>query len=194
MDVDGKSLKVLDYITHSIDKFRPKGRALIFCTTRNDAELFAAALHCDYYHAKMDEERRASVVKSWRDGSKKVLVATTALSTGIHYDEIQLVVNYGKPRNLIEFGQESGPGGRKLDVAQSTVFWDPKWKDQPLKLGQDDIGVAGMMEYVSTYSCRCVCLGKHLDDDQSGATCLQSGVIVLCDLCKKIVKEAAVVS
>lgn len=192
--VDGQSLKVVDYITQLIDKFRPKGRALIFCTTKKDAERLAAALHCDYYHAQVDNDKKASAIDLWRDGGKKVLVATTALSTGIHYDEIQLVVNYGKPRNLIEFGQESGRGGRELVLAQSTVFWDPSQKDQPLKPGQDDIGVAGMAEYVSACPCRRVCLGKHLDDDQSDTTCLQSGVVVLCDLCEKIVKEAAVVS
>lgn len=191
---DGQSLKVIDYINHLIGTFRPKGRALIFCTTRDDAEQLAAALHCDYYHAQMDDKQKALVVKLWREGIKKVLVATTALSTGIHYDEIQLVANYGKPRNLIEFGQESGRGGRELDIAHSTVFWDPTRKDQSLKHGQDDIGIAGMTEYVSTGTCRRACLGKHLDDDQSDITCLQTGVVVLCDLCEKIVKDSIIVS
>ena len=142
----------------------------------------------------MDKKQRASVLEFWRNGNKKGLVATTALSNGIDYDEVQLVANYGKPRNIIEFGQESGRGGWALDIAQSIVFWDPSQKDRPLEPGQDDIGVAGMNDYVSTCACRCICLGKNLNDDQSNISCLQMGVVALCDLCEMKVKEASLVS
>ena len=50
-------------------------------------------------------------------GLAGALVATTTLSTRIHYDEIQLVANYKKQQNLIEFMQESGHGGYMLGIS-----------------------------------------------------------------------------
>jgi superfamily II DNA helicase RecQ len=191
---DGKSLKIIDYVTEIIGKFQPNERALIFCLSRNDAEEFAMALGCKYYHAGINVEDKTSIVDSWRDGTdSKALVATTALGAGIHYAEVKLVVNYKKPRNIINFSQESGRGGRELEVALSTVFWDPKQPDWSLADNQDNIGVEGMTDYVTSCSCRRFCLGKCLGD-RTYRTCLQDATVALCDLCERRVKEAPVVS
>jgi superfamily II DNA helicase RecQ len=201
---DGQSLKLLDYIKKSLSDFRtPTERALIFCLTRADAEEVAEALGCKFYHAGMSEVDKKTVINSWLDGpektehqardEEKVLVATTALGAGIDHPEVRLVVHYKKPRNIINFSQESGRGGRQLSIAYSTVFWDPKQKDPSLAPGQDDIGVVGIIDYVSTSICRRVPLGKHLDN-QTYRTCIQDGTVALCDICEKKVGAAAAVS
>lgn len=193
---NGQSLKVIDYISDFICNFRlPKERAVIFCGTRADAEKIADSLgsQCEYYHAGLEPDQKEVIIESWRNGTLKALAATTALGAGFHYDEISLVVHYKKPRNIIDFSQESGRGGRLLEVASSTVFWDPTQEDQPLASGQDDIGRAEITEYVATCPCRRLCLGTHLDGE-TNKTCLKLGTMALCDLCKKKVREAPVVS
>jgi superfamily II DNA helicase RecQ len=208
-DDNGQLLKLMDYIKKFLNDFRsPTERALVFCLSRTDAEQVAVALGCQFYHAGLEEAERKSVIDLWRDGSantlamttephtgngRKALAATTALGAGFDHPEIGLVVHYKKPRNLINFAQESGRAGRQLKIAYSTVFWDPKQKDQGLAPDQDDIGVAGMQEYVSTSTCRRICLGRHLDDTVY-KTCLQDGTMVLCDLCKKKLRDVPVVS
>lgn len=206
---DGQSLELLNYIKKLLSDFQKNAseRALIFCLSRKDAEEFAGALGCKFYHAGVSESDKKSVIDSWRDGpdntlvttmgagdGQKALVATTALGAGIDHSEIKLVVHYKKPRNIVNFSQESGRAGRQLSIAHSIVFWDPKQKDQPLAPDQDDIGVAGITDYVSTSYCRRLCLGRHLDDDRTYKTCVQDGTVVLCDLCEKKVREAPVVS
>ena len=213
---DGRSLPLLNYIKKSISDFQaPTERALIFCLTRNDAEKFADALGCQYYHAGMSEEDKKSAIDLWRYGpgpekllvtsmtepeagyGQKALVATTALGAGIDHPEIRLVIHYKKPRNIVNFSQESGRAGRQLSVAYSTVFWHPNQKDQALEPDQDDIGVVGITDYVSTSSCRRIPLGRHLDatgNDSTYKTCAQDGTVVLCDLCERKVAAEPVVS
>ena len=203
---DGQSLKLLDYIKKRLSGFQtPTERALIFCLSRADAEEVAEALSCKFYHAGMSEVDKKSVITPWLGGPEtalateteldegKVLVATTALGAGIDHPEVRLVVHYKKPRNIVNFSQESGRGGRELSIAYSTVFWDSKQRDPPLAPGQDDIGVEGITDYVSTSICRRVPLGIHLDN-KVYRTCIQDGTVALCDLCEKKVGAAAAVS
>ena len=188
---DGQSRKVIDYIKQSVSRYSHKERALIFCKTKNDAENFAHALECNLYHADVTEKE--SILESWRSGTNKALVATSALGAGFDYPTVELVVNYQKPRNIIDFSQESGRGGRELLFSRSTVFWDPTQKDWKLARGQDDIGRTEMTDYLTTSSCRRVSLGISLDGKMY-KTCLQDGTVALCDLCFKKIRNAPVVS
>jgi superfamily II DNA helicase RecQ len=189
---DGTEHKVIEYITQFLTTFQPKDRALIFCLTKCDTEDIAAALGCRYYHSEV--ENKADVLRSWREGEMKVLAATTALGSGIDYDEVKLVVNYGKPRNIIDFSQESGRGGRNLPIAYSTVFWNPRAAPERLLPDQDEIGIAGMSQYVKTKRCRRLCLKRNLDGGTETAMCIQDCIVALCDCCEVEVENTAVVS
>lgn len=106
--INGQYLRVMDYIKGFIDTFQPKERALIFCLSKWEAEGVAAALQCQYYHLTVEDKQKQLVINSWREGKQKVLAATSALGAGFDYAEVKLVVHYGKPRNILEFSQESG--------------------------------------------------------------------------------------
>jgi superfamily II DNA helicase RecQ len=134
------------------------------------------------------------VLSSWRNGKMKVLVATTALGAGIDYDQVKLVVNYGKPRNILNFSQESGRGGRSLPIAYSTVFWNPRAAPERLLPDQDEIGVSAMTEYVEEKSCLRLCLGRNLDGGKETVTCIQDCIVALCGLCRIETVKSAVVS
>lgn len=190
--LDGTEHKVMEYIVQFLKKFQLKDRALIFCLTKRDAEEIAAVLKCHYYHSEVTDKEE--VTRSWREGEIKVLVATSALGAGIDYDEVKLVVNYGKPRNIIDFSQESGRGGRKLPITHSTVFWNPRAPPECLMPDQDNIGVSEITAYVETKSCRRLCLGMYLDGGLETKICTQDCVVALCDRCEVEVANAAVVS
>jgi superfamily II DNA helicase RecQ len=93
--LDGTEHKVMEYIAQFLQKFQLKDQALIFCLTKRDAEEITAVLKCHYYHLEVTDKKE--VTHSWREGEMKVLVVTSALGAGIDYDEVKLVVNYGKP-------------------------------------------------------------------------------------------------
>lgn len=192
----GQQLKVTEYIHRVLRSFQPKERALIFCLSRGEAEDVANTLKCRHYHAKMDAEEKQANLNSWREGGSEVpvLAATSALGSGLDYGGVKLVLHYGKPRNIMDFSQESGRSGRSLPVAYSTVFWDPNRKDEKLHPDQDITGVEAMTAYVQTDKCRRICLRKNLDGALETGTCIHDGETVLCDVCEAEVMKTSVVS
>ena len=193
----GELLKVKDYIDRVLRSFQPKERALIFCLSRWEAEDVAHTLKCRYYHAKLDARQKQANLDSWREGGDSevpVLATTSALGAGFDYGEVKLVLHHGKPRNIIDFSQESGRSGRGLPVAYSTVFWNPNRKDEKLSLDQDPIGVEAMTAYVQTNQCRRICLGRNLDGASDTGKCLQDGEAVLCDVCEAEGMKVPIVS
>ena len=193
----GQLLKVTDYIHRVLRSFQPKERALIFCLSRNEAEDVAKTLKCRYYHAKMDAQKKQENLDSWRKGGGSevpLLAATSAVGTGLDYGGVKLVLHYGKPRNIIDFSQESGRSGRTIPVAYSTVFWNPNRKDEKPRPGQDNIGAEAMSAYVQTDQCRRIFLRKNLDGALETGTCIHDGEAVLCDVCEAEVMKVTTVS
>jgi superfamily II DNA helicase RecQ len=124
-----------------------------------DAEDVAAVLRCNYvlrcncYHAEVEEGARMCAIDSWRKGNVKVLVTTSTLGVTFHYNEVKLVLRYGKPQNIINFVQESGQAGRNLSLTYSTVMWD-SWKPEEwLVPNQDNLGMHEMTDYLKTNTC-----------------------------------------
>jgi superfamily II DNA helicase RecQ len=182
-DKDGKTQNMITFIQSQVKDFDTTVRALVFCLTKRDAERVASGLHCEYCHSELEESRRKQALMDWKAGKFKVLVATSCLGAGMHYPFVGLVVHYGLPRSTLDYGQESGRGGRKLPRAYSVIFYDPNKPAEPLQDGQDDSGVAEMRDYVAEPpTCRRSTLGASLDGD--GKTCFERRTVLLCDVCR----------
>ena len=122
-----------------------------------EPEDVAHTLKCHFYHAKLDACQKQTNLNAWREGGDSevpVLVTTSALGARFDYGEVELVLHYGKPRNIIDFSQESGCSGQELSVAYSTVFWNPNRKDEKLSPEQDPMGVEAMTAYVQADQCQ----------------------------------------
>jgi superfamily II DNA helicase RecQ len=72
---------------------------------------------CGFYHAKMERDERREVLDAWKSGNIEVLVATSALGAGLDHG-VRLVIHHGFAKSLIDFGQESGRGGRDGKAAK----------------------------------------------------------------------------
>jgi ATP-dependent DNA helicase RecQ len=80
--------------------------------------LFAAP-----YHAGLPPERREAIHRDFTSGDLRVVVATIAFGMGIDKPDVRAVVNYGIPKNLESFYQQTGRAGRDGDPARCTMFW-----------------------------------------------------------------------
>ncbi|KAG1848268.1 P-loop containing nucleoside triphosphate hydrolase protein, partial [Suillus subluteus] len=60
----------------------------------------------------MTDEDRRSVYHSWVRGDSKVMVATSAFSTGNDYPNVRLVIHLDRPWEMLEFIQGQGRAGR----------------------------------------------------------------------------------
>ena len=106
--------KVGEYIKSS------KGAVLVFTNTRDGAEFLASRLKrllgdvVEVHHSSLSREHRISVEDRLKRGELKAVVATSSLELGIDIGEIDLVVQYGSPRQTSKLLQRVGRSGHRL--------------------------------------------------------------------------------
>lgn len=106
--------KVAEYIRGS------RGAVLVFTNTRDGAEFLASRLKrllgdvVEVHHSSLSREHRISVEDRLKRGELKAAVATSSLELGIDVGEIDLVVQYGSPRQTSKLLQRVGRSGHRL--------------------------------------------------------------------------------
>jgi ATP-dependent DNA helicase RecQ len=96
---------------------RDGGVALVYASTRKNAEKYAAALKATgmrarVYHAGLGGEVRERAQDVFMAGKLDVIVATNAFGMGVDKSDIRLVVHADIPRSPEAYYQEAGRGGR----------------------------------------------------------------------------------
>lgn len=92
-------------------------QAVIFCNTRRKVDWLTAKLTAlDFtvsaMHGDMDQGQRDLIMKEFRSGSSRVLIATDLLARGIDVQQVSLVINYDLPANRENYIHRIGRGGR----------------------------------------------------------------------------------
>lgn len=78
------------------------GQAVIFCRTRDTAQLVAnkmndAGFAVAMLTGKLDVADRAKIIKRFQEGLERVLITTNVTARGIDVDQVTMVVNYDLP-------------------------------------------------------------------------------------------------
>src|ERR1700712_5852074 len=63
-------------------------------------------------HGDMEQAQRDVIMKEFRSGSSRVLIATDLLARGIDVQQVSLVINYDLPANRENYIHRIGRGGR----------------------------------------------------------------------------------
>lgn len=85
--------------------------------------------HCfrllDMYTRACSDEMKAEVLDSFMktDGKLRLVIATMAFSMGVDCPDIQNVVHYGPPSNVIQYVQETGRAGRSGIPATALLLY-----------------------------------------------------------------------
>ncbi|KAI4158398.1 MAG: hypothetical protein LQ342_007484 [Letrouitia transgressa] len=92
-------------------------QAVIFCNTRRKVDwltdkLTARDFTVSAMHGDMDQNQRDLIMKEFRSGSSRVLIATDLLARGIDVQQVSLVINYDLPANRENYIHRIGRGGR----------------------------------------------------------------------------------
>jgi translation initiation factor 4A len=92
-------------------------QAVIFCNTRRKVDwltekLTARDFTVSAMHGDMDQNQRDLIMKEFRSGSSRVLIATDLLARGIDVQQVSLVINYDLPVNRENYIHRIGRGGR----------------------------------------------------------------------------------
>ncbi len=114
------------YMVHARDRylslkrvvdFYPDMYGLVFCRTRIETQEIAAKLIKDGYsadaiHGDLSQQQRDRVMKSFRDRSIQMLVATDVAARGLDINDLTHVINYQLPDDLESYTHRSGRTGR----------------------------------------------------------------------------------
>jgi superfamily II DNA or RNA helicase/predicted Zn-ribbon and HTH transcriptional regulator len=142
------------------DISRAGGRVvLIFVHTRNQAENEAKILGCGYYHAQLDNATKKKVFEEVRDGTRKLLVTTSALSCGIDVPGVGMVIHLETPRCLVSYAQETGRAGRGGESAICKLYAPPPEDEDTL----ERYNVGDPRGYVEMTECLRGKLSEYLD-------------------------------
>jgi len=92
-------------------------QAVIFCNTRHRVEWLTEQLRAKDFtvsatHGDLDQEQRQALLKEFRSGSSRILIATDLLARGIDVHGVSLVINYDLPRNFEKYIHRIGRAGR----------------------------------------------------------------------------------
>ncbi|KAF9354291.1 translation initiation factor eIF4A [Mortierella sp. AD094] len=92
-------------------------QAVIFCNTRRKVDwltekLTAREFTVSAIHSDMEQVQREVIMKEFRSGSSRVLIATDLLARGIDVQQVSLVINYDLPTNKENYIHRIGRGGR----------------------------------------------------------------------------------
>lgn len=100
------------------------GQCIIFVNSINTANNLEKKLLADGFgiskiHGELTTEQRTSVLKDFRLGLTRVLLATDVLSRGIDIEQIGIVINYDLPKDHAQYIHRIGRSGRfgKIGVA-----------------------------------------------------------------------------
>lgn len=92
-------------------------QAVIFCNTRRKVDWLTDKLQARDFtvsamHGDMEQAQRDVIMKEFRSGSSRVLIATDLLARGIDVQQVSLVINYDLPANRENYIHRIGRGGR----------------------------------------------------------------------------------
>jgi ATP-dependent Lhr-like helicase len=116
--LDDHALARLERISDLVSK---SSSSLIFANTRQIVEsLGSRLLYLDkvrsfggigVHHSSLDKEERIRLEKEFKNGQIKSIIATSSLELGIDIGSVDLVIQYGSPRQALRLAQRIGRSG-----------------------------------------------------------------------------------
>ncbi|MDH7509179.1 MAG: DEAD/DEAH box helicase [Methanomassiliicoccales archaeon] len=108
-----------------LDKEKPK--AIIFCQTKKMVDVLCGRLKSYGYpveaiHGDLPQSKREKVIRDFRKGVVKILIATDVAARGLDIEDVSLVVNYDIPESPEWYVHRIGRTGRAGKVGKAITF------------------------------------------------------------------------
>ena len=128
--LDAQALARLDIISKLIAESKS---TLVFANTRQIVEALGSRLlylngirpfgGIGVHHSSLDKEERIRIEEQFKSGALKSIIATSSLELGIDIGAIDLVVQYGSPRQALRLIQRAGRSGHSVSrKAHGTII------------------------------------------------------------------------
>jgi superfamily II DNA/RNA helicase len=105
--------------------------AIIFCRTKRRADELEVVMHkrgynCKVIHSDIQQSKRESIMKSFRNGDIQYLIATDVASRGLDISGASHIYNYDIPETVETYIHRIGRTGRAGNEGYTCLFVDPK--------------------------------------------------------------------
>jgi len=122
-----EEMRKFDLLVKLIERENPE-QAIVFCRTKRGTDRVQRKLSrkvqgVDCIHGDMQQPARDRVMRSFRDGKVRILVATDVVGRGIDVTSISHIINYDLPQSSDDYVHRVGRTGRmgREGVAYSFV-------------------------------------------------------------------------
>ena len=122
----GLDLPAYARITRVTELIMDAKAAIIFANTRQAVESIGSKLimlektidfgKVGIHHSSIDKDERIRTENAFKSGNIKTIIATSSMELGIDVGEIDLVVQYGSPKQVTRLIQRVGRGGHRQSV------------------------------------------------------------------------------
>jgi len=154
-------------------------KGVVYCLSKAQSERLADKLGCAYYHAGMEADERAERLEEWVEQGG-LIVATSALGTGVDYAGIVYILHVGMPWSITDFAQASGRGGRGGEAFDVVVVLEQGEVEKRMERESDDIEIVAMGQFLVGRGCRRELMSSYMD--VKGVGCREIDA-VCCDRC-----------
>ncbi|KAM6299649.1 putative ATP-dependent RNA helicase DDX46 isoform 3-T3 [Aegotheles albertisi] len=123
IEEENKFLKLLELL----GLYQEKGSVIIFVDKQEHADgllkdLMRASYPCLSLHGGIDQYDRDSIINDFKNGTCKLLVATSVAARGLDVKQLMLVVNYSCPNHYEDYVHRAGRTGRAGNKGYAYTF------------------------------------------------------------------------
>lgn len=151
---------------------RPGEGILIQCRNYHDVDDLAKALKIPKYTSSLPAETKDLAAEQWVNGTHPIIVATSALGTGVHHPHCRYIIHLGLSFGTVPYNQELGRAGRDGKPSLAHMFY---WRPYPTPPEIDLEGYLPMVEMMDAYDCMRIHMSRYLDGASQMVSCSSLG-------------------